>query len=101
MKASTVQGVAAKRLPPNAGKGRVKGVPNKSTVQAREAIAKFVELNVPRFQEWLTKIETEHGPLVAMRCVQDMVEYHVPKLSRQETVGEGGGPITVVIRKET
>jgi hypothetical protein len=84
----------------NAGKGRVKGSPNKATAQAREAIANFVEMNVPRFQAWLDKIEKDNGPLVAMRCVQDMIEYHVPRLSRQETVGEGGGPITVVIRKE-
>ena len=37
---------AAKRKPPAAGMGRVKGTPNKATGMAREAIAKLVEGNV-------------------------------------------------------
>jgi len=33
--------------------GRVAGVPNKSTALAREAIAKFVDGNSHKLQEWL------------------------------------------------
>ncbi len=36
---SKVEPAAGKRLPPNAGKGRVAGVPNKTTRAAKEAIA--------------------------------------------------------------
>ena len=85
---------------PGPGPGRKKGVPNKATALAREGIARLVEANVPKMEGWLVKIEKEHGPLVALRCVNDMLEYHIPKLQRTEQVGEGGGPITVVIKKE-
>lgn len=34
---------AAKRLPPNAGKGRVKGVPNKTTALLKDAILKAAD----------------------------------------------------------
>jgi hypothetical protein len=36
-----------------------------------------------------------HG---AARCIQDLVEYHVPKLARTEVTGPEGGP--QVIRYE-
>ena len=42
-KASKVVGSATTRRPPNAGKGRVKGVPNKMTLIAKEAIAAAAE----------------------------------------------------------
>jgi hypothetical protein len=98
MTTSTLPKSAAKRPQPRGGSR--KGVPNKATCNAREAIALFVEQNVPRLQGWLDQIAVEQGPMAAVRCVQDMVEYHVPKLSRQENVGDGGGPMTVVIHKE-
>ena len=75
--------------------GRPVGVPNRSTALAREAIAKLVEDNAPKMQAWLTSIEKEHGPLVAWKCVQDVMEYHLPKLARTEVTGEGGGPIVL------
>lgn len=40
---STVQRSAKKRLPPNAGKGRVKGVPNKITATMKEMLAEALE----------------------------------------------------------
>ena len=36
--------------------GRPKGVPNKATSQAREAIAKFVDGNAHKMQEWLEQV---------------------------------------------
>lgn len=38
MKTTKVQESAAKKLPPNAGKGRKAGVPNKTTTALKEAI---------------------------------------------------------------
>ncbi len=65
------------------GAGRPKGVPNRSTTQAREAIAMFVDNNTERLQEWLDKI-AKKDPEKAFNCVRDLIEYHVPKLARTE-----------------
>ena len=79
------------------GPGRIKGVPNKSTVAAREAIARFVDGNVERLQGWLDEIaaDPKHGPVVAFKCVQEVMEYHIPKLARTELTGKDGGAIIV------
>ena len=77
------------------GPGRPKGLPNKATANAREAIAAFVEQQTPRLSRLLERIEAEEGPLAAFRCIQDMVEYHVPKLQRTEVTGADGGPQVV------
>ena len=78
---------------------RKKGVPNKATQHAREAIAAFVDANTEKLQGWLDKIEQQDGPKAAWQCVMDLVEYHVPKLARTELTGEGGtGPVQTVIR---
>jgi len=75
--------------------GRKKGTPNKATRQAREAIATFVDGNAERLQDWLDKIEQQDGPLAAFKAFSDLLEYHVPKLSRSEITGEDGGPVPV------
>lgn len=80
------------------GPGRPKGLPNKATVNAREAIAAFVEQQTPRLGHLLERIEAEDGPAAAFRCIQDLLEYHVPKLQRTELTGKDGGP--QVIRYE-
>ncbi|MGL5736242.1 MAG: hypothetical protein ACRCYS_15365, partial [Beijerinckiaceae bacterium] len=79
------------------GPGRPKGLPNKTTALAREAIAAFVDGNAPRLQGWLDDIaaDEKHGPKVAFECVMSLLEYHVPKLARTEHVGDGGGPVQV------
>jgi hypothetical protein len=77
----------------NAGIGRQKGVPNKVTQAAREAIARFVDGNADKLQEWLDEIAEVQGAHVAFKCFMDVVEYHVPKLARTELTGKDGGPI--------
>lgn len=74
------------------GPGRKKGIPNKATQDAREAIAAFVEGNVGRLEGWLDQIAAE-SPEKAYRCFMDVVEYHVPKLARTEVTGKDGGPV--------
>ena len=81
-----------------AGPGRPKGVANKSTVAAREAIARFVDGNAHRVQIWLDAIAETEGPLKAFQCYTDMIEYHVPKLSRTELTGKDEGPVQMVIK---
>lgn len=68
-------------MPPSPG--RPKGVPNKATMKAREAIADFVEGNVDRLNGWLDQI-AEKDPQKAFDCFMGVVEYHIPKLARQE-----------------
>lgn len=76
--------------PPNAGKGRPKGVPNKATTLAREAIARLVDGNAERMQGWLDQIAEEEGPLKAWQCLTEVIEYHIPKLARTEHTGKDG-----------
>lgn len=90
--------------------GRVKGTPNKSTAEARQAIAEFVDGNAHRLTEWLDRVadgvtatDPESGeeryvvlpnPAKAFDMFQSVVEYHVPKLARMEMSGTpGGAPI--------
>ena len=100
------------------GSGRLPGVPNKATADARAAIAKFVDGNAHRLQEWLDRVANgvartdedgnqmfdEDGnpmwlvppnPEKAFNLFQSVVEYHVPKLARSEMTGANGGPISI------
>ena len=81
-----------------AGPGRPKGVVNKSTANAREAIARFVDGNAHRVQIWLDAIAETEGPLKAFQCYTDMIEYHVPKLARTELTGADQGAIEMVVK---
>lgn len=91
------------------GAGRPAGVPNKSTTAAREAIAKFVDGNTHRMQEWLEKVaegiqDEDTGkwivppnPEKAFSMLASMAEYHVPKLARQEVVGDATQPVKIQV----
>ena len=76
----------------NAGKGRPKGIPNKATKNAREAISAFVDNQAPRLERLLDRIEAENGPKAAFDCIVDVLEFGVPKLARTEVTGANGGP---------
>ena len=80
--------------------GRVAGVPNKSTALAREAIAKFVDGNSHKLQEWLDEIAMNEklGPKVAFDCFMQVAEYHVPKLARTEHTGDETKPVVHIYK---
>ena len=80
------------------GPGRPKGMPNKATAAAREAIARFVDGNADRLQGWLDEIHDEKGAEAAFSCFSSLLEYHVPKLQRTELTGKDGGDQVVVYR---
>ena len=104
-----------KRKPPNAGMGRVAGVPNKTTKMAREAFAHLVDGNAHKLDEWLSMVaygvpltdkegqiiykddvplyRVPPSPKDAIDLVQKIAEYHVPKLARTEVVGDETQPI--------
>ncbi len=80
--------MAGTRRPPNAGKGRPKGSPNKTTTSAREAFTlAFQGLGgAQALQDWAKENTTEFFKLYA-------------RLIPQEHVGEGGsGPIATVVK---
>jgi hypothetical protein len=80
--------------------GRVAGTPNKSTALAREAIARFVDGNSHKLQEWLDEIAMNEklGPKVAFDCFMQVAEYHVPKLARVEQVGDENKPVVHIYK---
>lgn len=79
--------------------GRPAGIPNKSTALAREAIARFVDGNSHKLQEWLEAIadDPKYGPKHAFDCFMQVAEYHVPKLARTEHTGSEEKPIRYVV----
>lgn len=80
--------------------GRPKGIPNKATTKAREAIAAFIDNNSPLLQELLDEIRQENGAQAAFNCIRDLIEYHVPKLARTELGGtDGDSTIRLAITK--
>ena len=89
---------------PNLNVGRKPGVPNKSTTMAREAIARFVDGNAHKMQEWLEQVadgvkndEDKYvvlpNPEKAFGMLQSVMEYHLPKLARSEQVGDETAPV--------
>ena len=95
--------------------GRKPGVPNKTTVAFRETVQALLDDNRENVALWLkqtaegSKNRKVGGKLVpgrppdpagAARLLAQLAEFAAPKLNRSEVVGEGGGPLTVVIRKE-
>lgn len=87
---------------PKPGPGRPKGLANKSTTKAREAIARFVDSSTPRMLAWLDQVangipdhDIKPNPAKAIELVQSVCEYHVPKLARTETTGADGGPVAI------
>lgn len=65
------------------GAGRPKGSPNKSTADVRAAIALIAQNKISEVERWLTR-GAKDDPLGAARTFVQLLEYHIPKLSRTE-----------------
>ena len=63
--------------------GKPVGALSAKTLLGREAIAKFVDGNAERLNEWLDAI-AQDSPKDAFNCFMQVVEYHIPKLQRSE-----------------
>lgn len=77
--------------------GRPKGSGNRDIQRARDVITKFVDDNVDMLQELLLEIREEKGALEAFNCVEKLLEYTIPKLSRAEVKHEGGVTINSLL----
>lgn len=72
------------------GSGRPKGSVNATTLNARQALADFIEGNVWRLNSLLDDIREENGPKAAFDSLMSVMEYHLPKLNRSEIKTEKG-----------
>ncbi len=66
-------------------------------MKAREMIASFIDGNASRLNDWLEEVYHQDGPRAAFNCFSDLIEYHVPKLARNEVTGPDEGPVELVI----
>ena len=84
--------------PPNAGKGREKGVPNRATTEFRDTVRQLLEDNRENVSIWLKRVAAKN-PGKALDVLGNLAEFAAPKLSRAEHVGDGGGPMVVNVIK--
>lgn len=99
------------------GSTRPKGVPNKATTSFRETVTRLLHANEHTIARWVKECAEGRpakydaagnclqpavpaNPAAGLKAIASLAEYAAPRLSRQETVGDGGGPLTVVVRKE-
>ena len=92
-------------------------MPNKVTQEFRVTIQKLLDDNRENIAIWVAQVANgipdkldskgrvvmagrPADPAGALTRLGHLADYAAPKLSRQEQVGEGGGPLTVVIKKE-
>ena len=69
--------------------GRPKGAINKTTKEIREAYQNLVEMNLENMSTWITQIAAD-DPVKAMDTMIKLSEYVIPRLARQEVVGQDG-----------
>jgi len=75
-----------KPKPPNAGKGRPAGVPNRVTGAFRETVNRLLDDNAKNVSQWLKQVAIE-DPAKAIELMAKLAEYAVPKLARTEVSG--------------
>lgn len=92
-------------VPPNAGKGRPKGAPNKATKAFRETVQSLLDKNSENVAVWLQAVadgdpdnNVKPAPEKALDLLAKLAEYAAPKLSRTEVTGQDGGPVKTVIQ---
>ena len=69
--------------------GKKPGTKNKTTKEIREAYQKLTEENLTNMTLWLGQIAAD-DPAKAMDLMLRLSEYIIPKLARQELVGNDG-----------
>lgn len=87
------------RIPPNAGKGRKAGVPNKTTREFRDTIRQLLERNAENVTLWLDQV-AQDDPNKALEHIARLAEFAAPKMSRTEVVGDPDNPVQTVSKIE-
>ena len=87
---SKVEGSAVRR-PPNAGKGRVKGVPNKTTADVRNML--IASLDAVGGQAYLEKQAIDNP-----KAYLSLVSKVIPSEVKSQVTGSDGGPIQHAVR---
>jgi hypothetical protein len=84
------------------GRGRPKGVPNRTTVEFRDTIRDLLDGNKENVSKWLELVaegdpdrDIRPDPYKALDMIAKLAEYAAPKLSRTEMTGANGGPVQV------
>lgn len=74
------------------GPGRPKGVPNKVTMDFKQAVVNLMEFAAPQMVNWLGQVAAE-DPSKALDLINKLADYAFPKLGRTEHSGPDGGPV--------
>ena len=77
---------------PNRSPGKPKGALNKTTKEIREAYQKLTENNLENMSIWIAQVAADN-PEKAMDLMIRLSEYVIPKLARQEVVGNDGADL--------
>jgi len=72
------------------GAGRPTGVPNKVTMEVKQAIAAFTSNNAEKLDQWLNEVD---DPAKRLDLYFKALEYTMPKLARTEVAGDQKQPI--------
>lgn len=88
----------ANRRPPNAGKGRKKGTPNKATREFRETVQALLDENRDNVVRWLALVaegddNSKPDPGRALDLMAKLAEYAAPKLARTVVAGDPDAPL--------
>lgn len=82
------------------GSGRKPMATEPEIKKAREAIANFCNINSEKIQTWFDQVAAEN-PDKALDILYKYMEFHVPKLSRQDMTatlkGDKENPLVVVL----
>lgn len=76
--------------------GRKAGTPNKVSADVRACVALIAQNLVGEAEDWIRR-GAKKQPLKAAQVLGQLLEYHIPKISRIEHTGHDGGPLQVSI----
>ena len=74
-------------IPPNAGKGRPRGSPNRATRDVRTVFSAFVEANAEKAQALFDRVASR-DPAKALELLARLAEFVIPKLARTDLTGD-------------